>query len=96
MNRRGFLRRALASTATIVVAPVAVLDELAELADRATLGSRTFVDMGRNPPFPPMPLSGHDSWLAILDLVRDDLVRAQAMSRFVSKVERALSTGLFR
>jgi hypothetical protein len=43
MNRRGFLRSLLASTATIAIAPACVLDELAALGP-----SRTYFDMGRN------------------------------------------------
>lgn len=46
MNRRSFLRSAFASTATIVVAPAAVLDELHD----ALRTRRTYVDMGRTPP----------------------------------------------
>lgn len=45
MNRRGFLRAALASTATIVVAPACVLDELHRHETR-----RTYIDMGKNMP----------------------------------------------
>jgi len=46
MNRRTFLRSFFSSTATIVVAPAAVLDLLHD----ALRPARTFVDMGRNLP----------------------------------------------
>lgn len=47
MNRRGFLRAAFASTATIVIAPVAALEALDELAQAQRHPGRVFVDMGR-------------------------------------------------
>lgn len=46
MKRRGFLRSLFASTATIVVAPACVLDELPALGEP----KRTYFDMGRNAP----------------------------------------------
>ena len=51
MNRRSFLRHAFASTATIVVAPAAILDVLHD----ALRPRRTYVDIGRNlrPPYAP-------------------------------------------
>lgn len=58
MNRRGFLRAALASTATIVVAPACVLDELNEPHIR-----RTYIDMGKNMP---QCAGGPPNWLGHL------------------------------
>ncbi len=45
MNRRGFLRSLFASTATIVIAPACVLDELPPVAEIDP--HRVYFDMGK-------------------------------------------------
>jgi hypothetical protein len=56
VKRRGFLRGLLTSTATIVVAPACVMDELDEILDRRR-PPKTFVDMGRGGTLDPLDRS---------------------------------------
>ena len=67
MNRRHFLRAAFASTAPIVVAPAACLDELHD----ALRPNRTYVDMGRNAPVPTLA-----DWSALHDAYDLGYIRA--------------------